>query len=268
MATAWTAKVSPLFVFEGLKNFRDVGGLPTSDGFCVRSGALFRSATLDDSTVRDARVLLDLGVRVVCDLRRPGEAFKGPHERVTSEGLRRVNLPLHWQDSRESRKQLRKLLFAGDGEQQYERYIAEYYRHVAFDAALQIGEVVSLLARPDGLPMVVYCSAGKDRTGIVIAVILTLLGVSFERVVEDYLRTNDGYAREIARLAKWVPILTLFRVSRPRVELITATHARFLRAVFDEILECHASIEGYAIDACKVSAATLEALRRQLLVSK
>lgn len=257
-----------MFVFEGLKNFRDVGGLPTVDGLRVRTGALFRSASLDKVTARDALGLAELGVRVVCDLRKPGEARKAAEERMIASGARRVNFPLHWQDSYESRRYLRRVLFAANGEHQYERYIAEYYRHITFEAASRIGEVVRLLADPAGSPMLVYCSAGKDRTGIVIAVVLTLLGVGFEHVAEDYLRTNTGYSREIARLTRWVPIVSLFRVPRPRVELVVGTHARFLRAIFDEVIQRHGSIEDYVVEACGVSAATLESLRRQLLVPK
>lgn len=163
---------------------------------------------------------------------------------------------------------MRQLLLAVDGEQQYERYISEYYRHVAFDAAPRIGEVVRLLVDPASLPMVVHCSAGKDRTGIVIAVILMLLGVSFERVVQDYLQTNHSYAREVARLVRWVPLVSLFRVPKPRVELVVGTHARFLQAVFAEVLQRHGDIENYAINACQVDAATVTALRRQMLDSK
>jgi protein-tyrosine phosphatase len=257
-----------MFVFEGLKNFRDVGGLPTADGSLVKTGTLFRSASLDTLTARDARRLAELGVRVVCDLRKPDEARKAAEDRVNANGVRRVNFPLHWQASHESRRYLRKVLFAVNGEQQYERYIAEYYRHIAFAAAPRIGEVVRLLADPAGSPMVVYCSAGKDRTGIVIAVVLTLLGVGFEDVTEDYVRTNLGYSREIARLTRWVPVVSLFRVPRPRVELVVGTHARFLRAVFDEVIQRHGSFENYVISACGVPAATLDALRRQLIVSK
>jgi hypothetical protein len=154
--------------FEGTRNLRDVGGYPAAGGRRTRWRTLLRS---DELTALSAQVqadLIALGVRQVVDLRWPDELEQAPNVFAGSGVVRYTSLPLLADDPTPHAGQ------------------AGMYRHV-FDArAPQLADVARALLEPDGLPAVIGCAAGKDRTGVVIALLLDLVGVPAPVIVEDY----------------------------------------------------------------------------------
>jgi protein-tyrosine phosphatase len=166
-------------------NFRDVGGCPVAGGGVIRTGVLYRSASL--AGVRDDALahLGELGIRTVIDLRRPSEVTK--FGRVADAvGRRYVNIaPEHalWEDEPPYDE------VAGVA-----RYLADRYATLARDGATQYAEALRLMAAPEGTPTVVHCFAGKDRTGVLIAVTLALLGVADEAIAADYA-LSDAWSR-------------------------------------------------------------------------
>ena len=165
------------FPFQQVFNFRDLGGQVTRDGRLVRSGVLYRSAAPTDATESDFGLLEgQLGVRTLLDLRHAPESEQFPTIR-TWPG-REVHLPLFSPDDT-----LRQFPTLGDG------YVDALNRpHVA----TRLLEVLSLVAQETELPAVFFCSAGKDRTGLVAAAILSSLGVPDEAVADDYARSAES----------------------------------------------------------------------------
>lgn len=165
-----------------IHNLRDLGGLRTREGAVVRPGVLYRAATPAFLDEVGARHLVDeLGIATRIDLRRRSEAEHG-----TSAAL--VGL---------ERRAVRLAIGAGrdwtrdpDVELATER-VARYYLRFLQHSGPTLRTIVETVAAPGALPALVHCTAGKDRTGVVLAVLLGALGISDEDIIEDYARTRE-----------------------------------------------------------------------------
>lgn len=175
---------SPL---SGAFNFRDLGGLPTTDGRRTRHGLLYRSDTLQALTPEDVRVLVDqMGIGMVLDLRGAGETISEGRA-VLHRQCCHLNVPLLDVDVVRER--------------QGPPLAAAYVDHLEHDRNLPMA--VELLAHALSRPTVVHCAAGKDRTGVVIALALGLAGVTTTAIVDDYLCTAPNMERIVARFETW-----------------------------------------------------------------
>lgn len=182
----------------GVRNFRDVGGLPTVDGRRVRHGRLFRSGHLAHATAEDAAFLSSLGLHTIFDFRNAADQkLEGPD--VELPGVRNVNLPLtdpadgseFWKMVRDGDiEQLRTHL--GDGGAA-NRMIGSY-REIVKDRTAEHSQVLYALAE-DSVPALMHCAAGKDRAGLSIAVTLLALDVERDAIVADYLESNAKHRR-------------------------------------------------------------------------
>jgi protein tyrosine/serine phosphatase len=193
----------------GADNVRDLGGLPTADGATVRPGRLIRSDSLQDLTPADVRHLVDdLGVRSVADLRTGVEvAGEGPGP-MTREPLVRVEhlslfpepdevrvsdsddgpVVLPWQQRDAERS-----------EDERRRGASGVYLRYLDDRADSVLAALRLIAEPDGAT-IVHCAAGKDRTGVVVALALAEVGVERAAIVEDYALSAERVEAILARL--------------------------------------------------------------------
>ncbi|GKQ35729.1 tyrosine-protein phosphatase [Streptomyces sp. A012304] len=251
----------------GVRNFRDVGGLPTVDGRRVRHGVLFRSGHLAHATDEDAAFLASLGLHTIFDFRNAADhKLEGPD--VELPGVRNVNLPLSdpadgaefWRMVRDGGlDQLREIL--GDGKAA-DRMIASY-RTIIKDRTAEHSRVLRALAQ-DSVPALMHCAAGKDRAGLSVAVTLLALGVEHEAIVTDYLESNakhrrykvhrngtsaDTYSPEVMEL-----LSPLFEA---RVEYLTAA--------FETIEETWGGVDAYLERGLGLDAGTRELLRARLL---
>lgn len=182
----------------GVRNFRDVGGLPTVDGRRVRYGRLFRSGHLAHATEEDAAFLSSLGLHTIFDFRNAADQkLEGPD--VELPGVRNVNLPLtdpadgseFWKMVRDGDvEQLRGHL--GDGKAA-NRMIGSY-RTIVKERTAEHSHVLHALAE-DSVPALMHCAAGKDRAGLSIAVTLLALDVERDAIVADYLESNATHRR-------------------------------------------------------------------------
>lgn len=224
---------------QGAVNARDVGGLPTADGGAIRSGALIRSASLRHLTDADVDHLVgDLGVRRVVDLRTdvevdrdgPGPLHAQPdvvvhHLSLYPDTADRTELPagprseapvpLPWQQERFATEH-------GPVVAAYLRYLEQ--RPDSIVAALRA------IAEPAGAT-VVHCAAGKDRTGMVVALALTVAGVPRELIAADYALTQSQIAAIVGHLAR--SDLYGFEVGQP--EKIPPASAAVMMAVLEAI---------------------------------
>ncbi|MFN8630906.1 MAG: tyrosine-protein phosphatase [Chloroflexota bacterium] len=163
---------------DGTRNVRDVGGYPTAGGRVTRWRTLLRSDELTQLPRHAADELRALGVRQVIDLRWPDELERSPNVFAADPSIRYRHVPLLVDDPTPH------LGLAG------------MYRHVLDERLPQLVEVARILLEPDGVPAIVGCAAGKDRTGITIAVLLSLAGVADDLVVEDYALSAGYFAIE------------------------------------------------------------------------
>jgi protein-tyrosine phosphatase len=171
---------------DSLANFRDLGGLPTDDGVRTRSGVLYRSdAPLAGDTAPAAPVWPPA---VVVDLRSADEPVD-PHSLAIGDTVVR-RLPL----MAEARPGTFHALRAKG-----ELSLGGLYAAMVDRTAAILPDVLALLLSTDG-PALIHCTAGKDRTGVVCAVLLRAAGVAREAVVEDYVRTTTNMDRVRPRM--------------------------------------------------------------------
>lgn len=160
-------------VVPGAVNFRDIGGLPAGTAR-TRSGVLFRSgnlAQLDDAGIA---AIGGLGIRRIIDLRADDEVAHAP-SRVGTLDVRTQRVPLFLGSVAS--------FFADDIP------LEEMYRRLVDDSADRVVEVVRGITADQ--PVVVHCTVGKDRTGVIVALTLAAVGVESEAVVADYARTEE-----------------------------------------------------------------------------
>ena len=175
---------------SGAFNFRDLGGLHADDGRVVVPGLVFRSDTLQALTDGDVRYLVDqLRLELVVDLRIGPEAVAEGRGPMAGAPVCYLNAPL------------RDLSPDPDLPPQ-EQTLRFYLDHLG-SAASPLATVVRVLCAQAGRPVLVHCAAGKDRTGLVIALLLRLLGVRDSEIVADYLRTAANMDRIMQRFLGW-----------------------------------------------------------------
>ncbi|MEV7440121.1 tyrosine-protein phosphatase [Streptomyces sp. NPDC091204] len=251
----------------GVRNFRDVGGLPTSDGRRVRTGRLFRSGHLAHATETDAEFLASLGLHTVFDFRNGADhALEGPD--VELPGVRNVNIPLSdpadgkefWRLVREGDlDQLRTIL--GDG--RAAARMTNSYRRIVEQRTAEHSRVVHALAE-DSVPALMHCAAGKDRAGLSIAVTLLALGVEREAIVADYLESNAPHRRYRVHRSSASDEARSPEVMELLAPLFDA-RAEYLVAAFETIEETWGGVDPYLAEGLGLKPETLGRLRERLL---
>lgn len=249
-----------------LANFRDMGGGVTRDGRRIKSGLLFRSEEPSRLRARDVAALQALPLRLICDLRAPSEVQKRPPPRALVQSIQAVNIPLHDEAMQSGmRNRFKEFLFNPNGDVRFREFNRDYYHYLAFERAAQIRQVLTLLAQDGPLPALLHCTAGKDRTGVVVALLQLLLGLPFAEVLNEYLRSNDGFRPRMNRIITAVRLLTLFRVPGQRMRYFLTTHPEFLQDTYESILDRYQTIENYLIVSCGVDSTIQRRLQDRFL---
>ena len=249
-----------LLPLEGAQNFRDLGGYPTRSGRRVRWGRVFRSDSLSDLTVGDVARLERLGLRLVCDFRGDAEVADEPNRLAGREPFDYWRQPLG--DRSVQPAEWRRRFESGDFGEIDASWLTRSYRGMIDDCAAEIGAVFRRLARGDGLPAVLHCTAGKDRTGVTAALLLLLLDVPREWVIEDYTLTGlytEGRIRAAERFFSGRGI------EPDRVRALLGSEPSTLAAALDHLDEAHGGAERWADERAGLSAAELGSLREALL---
>ncbi len=174
------------YTFTNLYNFRDVGGLTGLAGRTVRWRRLFRSDSLHALCADDRDAFTALSIKTVLDLRRPYEVERDGRVPAWNGCVWRHIHPLHREWGETPFQEGMEL----------PRYLADRYLDLAEEGAVGLAAAVELIADERSAPVVVHCVAGKDRTGVVCALTLSLLGVSDEDIAADYALTGTAYLRK------------------------------------------------------------------------
>jgi protein tyrosine/serine phosphatase len=170
--------------WEGLINARDTGGLSATDG-SIRPGALVRSDVLNGLTPDGVAALTEHGVRTVIDVRGSNEVADD-WERYPIKGdetVGYVNLPFRAGLEAEELERVRAVWDAADSREEFNRADLDFHR-------VGITAIVSAIADAPPGGVLVHCHAGKDRTGIVVALVLAVVGVSDNDIADDYALTE------------------------------------------------------------------------------
>jgi protein-tyrosine phosphatase len=237
-----------LIRLEGAVNFRDLGGYPVGDGWRTRWRVLFRADGLGDLTPTDFDVLRTLDIRTVIDLRSGDELERGRFD-VDAHPVTFYHFPI-----------IEKLPDADEFDRR-PGLLGSQYLEIVREAGVPIRSVLEILASPDALPAVFHCTAGKDRTGVLSALVLSLLGVDEETVVADYALSGEAMTRLRAKL------LVKYPAGREAIEGITevfSARPEQMEQLLDHLRAQYGSVAAY-VDGLGTPQSVVEALRGALL---
>ncbi len=245
---------------EGVPNARDLGGYQTADGRRVRRGMIYRSGDLRHATDRDLERLQALDVRLVLDLRHDQEAGEAPDRLPAGAAYARLPLASLPHPLRQVHALVVNL-----------RHLEDLKLQMYFDLVLQtgaprLGLLLRQLAEDDrALPVLIHCTAGKDRTGVACALILAVLGVPDEAVFADYSLSNRYYDAFVASTGRQAQSLARIGLAAGDLHPLMLADPATLRTVFEHLRLVYGSIEGYLQERAGVRHSTIVRLRARLL---
>jgi len=250
---------------EGQGNFRDLGGYRTTDGHTVRWGMLYRSGQLSKLSDADLARLKALNIRTVVDLRSTNEVETRGKDRLP-EGVRGVSLPI------DPGSLPKEDPAAGSDASGRTDLMLQMTRSIMIHRTDVYSALVRELAEPGNRPLVYHCTAGKDRAGIGTAVILSLLGVPWETVREDYLLSNFYRREENEKELKTIRegLAQKQGISPDKVDMtgydgMFFVKPEYLDAAHDAVIKRYGSMEAYLQKGLGNSEDTIKKLRRDLL---
>ena len=256
----------------GASNFRDFGGYPTADGGQhVRWGRLYRSDRLSDLTEADFERLAHLGIRHVYDLRRASEVELAPTRWPGHGAPRLIPAPI-FEDESGGLSTFQRIVADASARHDVERSRAimhQMYERMVTEAGplAAMGGIFSMIAEPDAFPALFHCSGGKDRTGVVSALILLTLGVSREDVVADFMLTQRFYASDVNRAARVAQVVAESELgfwSEAALVPVFSVEPGYIETAL-EVIEADGGAEAFLEGRCGVAKTTFERLREALL---
>lgn len=258
-----------LIPLEGGRNFRDLGGYKTMDGRTVKTGKLFRSGVLHHMTAADYNKVEQLGIKTVVDFRATEERASEP----TNWGAGDVNM-MSWDYSMDFGQDTNILAeFANPALDAAgaEALMSEMYRGMAEEQKLHYAGMFATLSSSDE-PLLFHCTAGKDRTGIAAALLLTALGVDHETVIQDYVLSEvinglPEYQNAAPALSDDMDSNYAFLANMPPAALdaLMGTRRVYIESAFDEMTKQYGSVDAYIRDELGMDEARIAQLKAHFL---
>ncbi len=242
---------------QGGSNFRDLGGYPAANGKHVKWGHIYRSADISKLTDSDLQTLQTRHVALVCDLRGPQEYAKAP-DRLPA-GAKRIELPAG------SEKIDPNLLSSGSKAINRDSLMRAVYTNTSFFQAKYKPMFDELLALPGDEALLFHCSAGKDRTGIGAALVLSALGVDRQTILKDYAATDVYWQvsreQQLQRMTQAGMSAEAIAAVRPMM----AANPAYLAGTFAAIDKQYGSVDKYLAKEMDLTPKKLATLRAKYL---
>jgi len=256
-----------LLNFEGIANFRDLGGYPTTDGQQVKWGVLYRSATLAESSRADLIGLQQLKLATLIDFRSAAEKEQEPNHLPDPIGFNVVEIPTLDDGNKAMVGEIMTRIESGnfDGFDP-NALMLEGNRQFATTFTPQFSQFMHTILAANGAPVLWHCSAGKDRTGFAAAILLRILGVPQDVVMQDYMASRQ-HALD-ARKSQLL-LLRVFKgeEAADKMAMLMGVEEIWLNAAFEQIDAVWGSFDNYVRDGLGLSATEIEQLQNSLLTA-
>ena len=248
---------------QGTPNFRDLGGYEAHGGRRLKWGKLYRSSKLSALTQGDVNYINRLGVTLVCDLRQVVEQELEPSVLNGEHPSTYASLPVTPGSSNSFLENLHQGIIAVDDAA---AVMQDMNRDFVANQTPQYAEMFRLLLAGDQ-QLLIHCASGKDRTGFGAALILDVLGVEEDRIVDDYLLTNQYLSvdQEIERLSKEFMDHSGSAVSEDVLRPLLEVRPEYIASCFEEIKKRYESKQHFFEVALNLDEAKLSLLRSRYL---
>ncbi|HSL86398.1 MAG TPA: tyrosine-protein phosphatase [Bacteroidales bacterium] len=245
--------------FRTLRNFRDIGGVQVAGGKRVSGGVIYRSASPDKISASDIKKLHALDIRTIIDLRAPYESRK---KKKVIGNIETISLPLDFEKT--TRERLMPYLYKKDAYDEIDEINSSLYIEILDSAIPVFRQVIETLQSADRRPVLIHCQAGKDRTGVICALIQLALEADKQSIIDDYMRSNESlmpFFRKRLRLRK---IISLGFFPSETILYAIRVKEKNIEAVLDRVNDHYGGIEAYA-SLSGSTALLLKDLRKELL---
>jgi len=245
--------------FKSILNFRDAGDISNSEGIPLKRGLVYRSASVDRISRKDISKLHQLGIKTIIDLRAPGEYSK---RKKTIPGIDLVSLPLDFEQV--TRERLKPLIMQGNQEEAVQQVINELYGEILDSAKPVLKEIARILLSDSNTPILIHCRAGKDRTGIICALLQMIAGCSRKDIADHFMMSNDyllPFFRKRLMLRKFISLG--FFPAGAILDAITLKRVN-IEMVIDRVENHYGGVRGY-LSSSGFDMTDYETLRKKLL---
>lgn len=254
-----------LLNFEGISNFRDLGGYPAADGRAVKWGKLYRSGHLATASKADLAGLAALQLASVIDFRSGAEKAEEPNRLPDPANFALVEIPVLDEGNRNLFNEISTRIEQGTlGDFDPDLTMIQANRQFADEFTPQFRQFVDALLAADGAPVLWHCTAGKDRTGFAAAVLLRILGVPQDMIMQDYLASA---APALASRNKELLMLRLFEgeETADKIAVMLGVEPAWLEAAFEQIDTTWGSFDNYVAEGLQLSSTDVQRLQATLL---
>ena len=247
----------------GAPNFRDLGGIPAAQGRPIRSGRLYRSEAIANLDADEAAALARLGIGLVFDLRSAAEAQAVPNHYWTAQGAEVLAFDIgadvkakgsFWNRLQDdARPETVSLL------------LQSVYRSIPMAVAPALRTLFDRLAQ-GAPPLLIHCSAGKDRTGVTVALLLHALGASDAAILDDYLETTARISEStLAHARRQFSEIAGAPISEDSLAMLAGVRGEFLAQSFSYIERKFGGADAFLAEHAGLDDRKREAMRAQVL---
>lgn len=236
--------ILPEMNIKKVYNFRSVGNIKNKDGRILKEGKLYRSANLFKLKPESFKTIKELGIMEIIDLRNSKEIAQKPDR--LPEGIVYKNESA-FEDEGDQLNQARKLVLKGKvNGNDAEKRMLDFYRNYVTEHPEVIRKIVTEILESD-TPILYHCTAGKDRTGIITALVLTVLRFDQETVVNDYLLSNNYRQKLVEKRLRLARNLHFIypKLDIRVLEKLSWVETAYLDAAFNEINKKYGSTDQY-----------------------
>ena len=254
-----------LLNFEGISNFRDLGGYQTADGRRVKWGQLYRAGSFAEASRSDLDNLAALNLATLIDFRSSAEKEEEPNRLPEPANFTVIDIPVLDEGNRNLFAEISERIESDDfAEFDPNQIMEQANRQFADEFTPQFRQFIHAVEDANGQPVLWHCTAGKDRTGFAAAILLRILGVPQALVIQDYMASRQP---ALDARNRQVVMLRLFKgeETADKISVLLGVEEAWLAAAFEEIDATWGSFDNYVAQGLQLSATDIQKLRDTLL---